>query len=512
MPPPAPREIELGDVWRPVRRRWWLVAATVVLLVGFAAASSVLSEDRYRAEAEVLVGRPGEGRGDAVLNRELADQAEIAEGSAVVADATEELGYEPDVDAEARRESDLIVIAVRSEDPDAAAEAANAVADAYVERRRSGAADEGEVTPAAAVAQVSGLVEPRRADIEARIAEIDASIPSGGALDPALAEERDALAAELDELDGIDEALTDAQLGLTVLGSGADVTTRAEPPSIPESGGTLRNVAVAGVLGAILGALLALAVDRMVDTIGDEADAELVSGGLRVLGAVPRHPSLASAPGLAPSGSAVVEVHRGIGAALSTDEPSVVLLTSPDAGAGKTTTAANLAAALARTGARALAMDADLRRPGLARAIGVESTGGLAAALDGRALDELLVTAPGVPSLSVLPAGQAGPEAVERLGAPEARSLLRSLGERFGVVVVDTPPVNLTSDALYLSAAADAVVLVVRARHTKRKAVRKALGRLDQVGVEVRGVVVTDVREATEDLYYPASAREPTPV
>jgi len=79
-------------------------------------------------------------------------------------------------------------------------------------------------------------------------------------------------------------------------------------------------------------------------------------------------------------------------------------------------------------------------------------------------------------------------------------------------VVVDTPPVNLTSDALYLSAAADAVVLVVRARHTKRKAVRKALGRLDQVGVEVRGVVVTDVREATEDLYYPASAREPTPV
>lgn len=165
-----------------------------------------------------------------------------------------------------------------------------------------------------------------------------------------------------------------------------------------------------------------------------------------------------------------------------TDNLSVIAVTSPGVGDGKTTTAINLAGALAQgTDNSVLLVEADLRRPSIAELLGFTSSGiGLVdAILDPTlALSDIVQTRPPF-NLSVVLGGQTPPSPYEVLKLPRLGALLDEARERFDYIVLDTPPLVPVQDCRVLARWVDGVVLVVAADHTPRALLEAALDILD---------------------------------
>ena len=186
----------------------------------------------------------------------------------------------------------------------------------------------------------------------------------------------------------------------------------------------------------------------------------------------------------------------------------VVVVTSASAGEGKTTTAANLAAAFAQQGRRVVLIDADLRRARLHDVFGLGLEPGLTDILVGNATLEQGIRPSGIAGLSIIPAGTLPPNPLEFLGGERMHDLLGTLRERFDVVLIDTPPVLVTADAALMGVQADGVVLVVRAGKSERVAARHAVEQIVHLGGRLLGAVLNDPDARTPrygrygDYYY----------
>jgi len=190
---------------------------------------------------------------------------------------------------------------------------------------------------------------------------------------------------------------------------------------------------------------------------------------------------------------AVAEGYRGLCMALQFCRPDsvveTVLVTSPQPGEGKSTTAANLAVALAGTGRRTVLVDADLRRPSLHRKLGVARRPGLADMLF-EPTPEPVTMGTSVEGLDVITGGRPVATPSELLASHAFAALVSSLRERYDMVVIDAPPVLAATDAALLSALADATVLVVAAGRTRQPELSHACEVLEDVGAHVVGVVL----------------------
>jgi capsular exopolysaccharide synthesis family protein len=168
-----------------------------------------------------------------------------------------------------------------------------------------------------------------------------------------------------------------------------------------------------------------------------------------------------------------------------------IAVTSPAAGDGKTVTAINLAAALARgSEARVLLIDADLRRPSVARQLGMADADGqgLADLISGNTLSIEQVAHRIDPyTLWVVRAGSAQSSVHQLLRSPRLEQLLAHARQRFEYVVVDTPPLLPVFDSTLLARAMDGVLVVVSANRTPRKLLGEALNLLDPA--KVLGIV-----------------------
>jgi capsular exopolysaccharide synthesis family protein len=187
----------------------------------------------------------------------------------------------------------------------------------------------------------------------------------------------------------------------------------------------------------------------------------------------------------------------------------VVAITSPGLGEGRTTTAANLALTAAQEGRSAILVEADLRRPSLSRLLGLAPRPGLLEVLAGTA--ELGQAVARFSGLAVLCAGEAreepGGDAAGR--SPRAAGVMDALRAAYDHVYLDAPPAMAFADGDRLVAEADAVVLVVRAGITPRKAIRAAL---EALGERAAGIVVNDADPASgEGRWLHVEAEGPAP-
>ncbi|MCA1632239.1 MAG: polysaccharide biosynthesis tyrosine autokinase [Acidobacteria bacterium] len=183
--------------------------------------------------------------------------------------------------------------------------------------------------------------------------------------------------------------------------------------------------------------------------------------------------------------------------------PKTILITSSQPSEGKTTTAVNTAITLAQTGADVLIMDCDLRRPRVHANFGVPNARGLTNYLSGeRDLDTLVQTYDKLPNLKVLTSGPIPPNPAELLGSVEMRRLLTALSERFTHIVIDSPPAISFTDASILSTLVDGVMLVVHGGRSSRGLVRRAKQQLVDVGANIFGIVLNNVRLDSPDYYY----------
>ena len=169
----------------------------------------------------------------------------------------------------------------------------------------------------------------------------------------------------------------------------------------------------------------------------------------------------------------------------------IIAVTSPAAGEGKTLTSINLAGAMAReSDVRVLLIDADLRRPSVAKALGLTDgdVNGFADVIASETADLASAARPIAPfSLSVVPAGTPGPAIHKTLRSPRLEALLQNARKEYGVIIIDTPPLLPVFDSALLSRLVDGLLVVVAANQTPRKLLGEALNLVDPA--KVMGIV-----------------------
>src|SRR5208282_4561965 len=149
-----------------------------------------------------------------------------------------------------------------------------------------------------------------------------------------------------------------------------------------------------------------------------------------------------------------------------------------------------------------LIVDADLRRPSVAKTLGVSNEKGLSSFLTGaHSLDDVIVNYERVPNLWVLPAGPRPPDPAELLSSHMMEATLKGLLKRFTQIIIDSPPLLLVTDAVVLSALTDGVILVVASGTTARGALTRAHRILENAGSRVLGMVLNKV-DMRFDNYY----------
>jgi capsular exopolysaccharide synthesis family protein len=180
-----------------------------------------------------------------------------------------------------------------------------------------------------------------------------------------------------------------------------------------------------------------------------------------------------------------------------------IAVTSPIAGAGKSTTAANLAVAAAQSGTRVCLVDADLRKPVLHGTFGMPNSGGLAAILKGDLPFSSAVRDTGIPNLSLVVAGQRSETTQGLFTSERVQKLLTEANNHFDLVLYDTPPVLLVADAVHAVALCDGVILVVGWGSIPRSVLQRAVRQITQVKGEILGVLLNrvDLRRTDDDVY-----------
>jgi receptor protein-tyrosine kinase len=258
---------------------------------------------------------------------------------------------------------------------------------------------------------------------------------------------------------------------------------------------TLINLVVAGLLGLLLGVALAVARDLLDNSVSSADDVEkildrpvLTSVGHD--GEVAKHPLITDASSHAPRVEAFRLLRTNLQFLNLDRTPRSIVISSPLPGEGKTSTAVNLAIALAQTGRRVLLLDADLRRPKAAAMLGLERSVGFTTVLVGRAELKDAIQRHSGSGIHFLASGPIPPNPTEVLQSNTARGLLDRLAEMYDMVIIDTPPLLPVSDAAILARDVDGAILVVRHGKTSKEQVRQTGQRLSQVDARLLGVAV----------------------
>jgi polysaccharide biosynthesis transport protein len=288
-----------------------------------------------------------------------------------------------------------------------------------------------------------------------------------------------------------------SQVLLTASSPVGQVVVPAYLPVSPSSPDVQRNILLGLLLGLSLGVGFAFLAERLDERLRLRADVEETTGS-PLIARIPTATMAAHHLLILddPEGDAS-EAYRALRARVLYGATQlgtrVIMLTSVRPGEGKTTTAMNLAAALAQAGKRTVLVAADLRRPTVNEFFGVEERRGLTDALLRKFDPVSALMETRVEGLSVLPSGRKVENPAELLGSTGMADLTSRLAETSDFVIVDAPPVLGVSDAVSMASFMRCVLLVADARSSKRAAIAEAVLELRSVGAEVLGVVLTRV-------------------
>ncbi|NLN84177.1 MAG: CpsD/CapB family tyrosine-protein kinase [Firmicutes bacterium] len=178
---------------------------------------------------------------------------------------------------------------------------------------------------------------------------------------------------------------------------------------------------------------------------------------------------------------------------LSDHNRKEVVFTSAVSEEGKTTTCINMAITFAQTGSKVLIIDADMRKPRVHRLLKVPSSPGLSDRL-GNLTEQECIYATYQPNVFVMPAGTIPPNPAELLASATMQQLLEELNESFDHIFIDTPPVEVVTDAAVLASRLHGLILVARQDYSRKEIVQSAMDSLEQIGVGILGMLLTDVK------------------
>lgn len=279
----------------------------------------------------------------------------------------------------------------------------------------------------------------------------------------------------------------------------ATVVSVAAVPTVPTSPKVALNLALGALLGLLVGigqAIVRKGLDVRVRTGEDIAQVTDRS----VIARIPHDRTVSESPVAffsnpqSPRAEAYRRLRTNLRFLIFDEHNSCLVVTSSVVGEGKTTTALNIAIAIAEGGNSVLLIDADLRRPAVAEGLGLESAVGLTTVLLGRAQLRDAVQPVGHGDLDVLASGQLPPNPAEMLSSDAMQRLLTFATGQYDVVILDAPPLLPVTDAAVLSAMTAGVLLVVGADEVTKPQLREALAMIDQANGRTLGIVFNGER------------------
>ncbi|WP_051531652.1 GumC family protein [Sphingomonas sp. URHD0057] len=284
-----------------------------------------------------------------------------------------------------------------------------------------------------------------------------------------------------------------AEAGVTL--NNISIVDLAEPSSSPVSPNLMVNLALAGIVGAVLALLIVLGREMFNDRIRNPDEVER-RFGVPILGAVPKlGRRLSPVEALADDRSIITEPYQAVRAAIDLAQaagpPSSLLISSSQKGEGKSTTALAIARSSAASGRRVLLIDGDMRNPSLHGFLNASLDPGLADVLEGSShFDDQLVQHTDIENLDLLSAGRPKASPAQLLSGTRFRDLLQQARGRYDQVIIDTPPILGLADTLEMAAVTEQTILVVGCDRAHRRAVKESLKRLTAVRADILGSVL----------------------
>ncbi len=512
----AGEELILPDIFRVIwRRKWYALAPLLVALVAGILVTGMVTPV-YRAEitlqvnAAVIRPQDMDPFSGLFLSREAVPTfVQLANTPSILDQVAANLGVGRNVQslgkvtASQLHGTEFFVVIVENTNPQFAVEVANEVAEVleleseFEWQRRAATA---EAIQQAQLGQLQEKIQSVRAALAAANDQQDAQMQ---ALELGQYESRYAAAMN---------SLQDYQMAATRINNVLTVRSPAVMPTKPAYPRPFLMVTVALSVGVAVGLGLVYLLEQMDNKVKSPKQIARILG-VPVIGALPVLPkgqesgrafdpiTIKSDPMLEPYHL----LRTNLRFAWADNTPKTVMVTSAEMGEGKTTVLANLGVALAITGKRVILVDADLRRPQLHRRFGLERHHGLAELLDQDGPEpESSLKLTGLANLRLLTAGRVpeGSNPAVLLASDRMNLVLRRLREGADVVLIDTPPVLYSSDALSLMSLMDQVLLVIWSGMLRSETVhrvRDVMGMVDAKHVEV---VLNRVRKETDAYAY----------
>ncbi len=506
--------MELGRYFDVVKRWWWLIVVSVALAAG---ASYVYSERQpriYASRTTLMVGTSIQSSNpdlrDLGLSRTLAEiYGQLVLRKPITQAVIDKLGLDMSpsqlsgmINTKVIPDAQLLEITVLDVHPQRAQILADAVARELILQSPTEAKEQ-QATRQFIYSQLQEL-QDKIEEVSRQIKEIEDSMLSmTSAADIAEAKSR---LSELQALKSNYQANYTGLLGY-LSDSSINTLTIVEPATIstkPVAPNVKKNVLIAAIAGLALSVSAVLLLEFASDTLTWHAKGVQTVVGVPILGALGKLPPssdklIARADLWSPEADAIRNMRTNIFLSMRDRNIRTLLITSPEMGAGKTLTAANLAAITASGGSPAILVDADLRKPSIHELFDLPNLLGLADVLAAseETFDETLdkaLQSVDIANLWVLPAGKVPIDPTLLLGSSNLTWLIERLQERAGLVVFDCGPVLLHPDSAILATRVDASLLVVRHDQSSRRATQKAVDRFAALGLtNLVGVVFNGV-------------------
>ncbi len=494
--PPA-QEKGLAGYVQTLRERLWLIVLAVVVTTGASILYVATASKTYEAESDILV-TPVPQQSDLLSSlgliqqsadpvREIETVARFIDTNEVAAQAQKkmppgipEAAETPQnlldhISTEPVADSNIVAVTAKASTADDAAELANVF--------------------------VSSAISYRTAQLHDRVATAAQGIEAQLKQNPPDARSLEAQLSQLNRLENSPDPTVQA-------------ATKAVPPTSPSSPRPVLSIAGGLLVGLVLGIGGAFAYQALDPRLSREEQLR-ARFRLPILARVPRESRAQRNQPISPEGLSpgATEAYRALRASLGKGRANdgraqAVLVTSPSASEGKTTTAINLAASLAVAGRNVILIDGDLRKPEVGPALGVESPQGLVAVLLGEAsLDDALVASPELPNLKLLLAEQTAPWTSEIFSLPTTQPLVDEARSRADFVVIDSSPLSEVIDALPLAEAVNTVLVVVKLGRTRMGQLTELGELMAENGIKPAGFAVVSAPKAARSDYHQYAGR-----
>lgn len=289
---------------------------------------------------------------------------------------------------------------------------------------------------------------------------------------------------------------------------------RALVPGVPVSPNLRVNITAAAILSLLIGLGLVFLIVFLDRSIKSTADAQQATGSA-VLGIIP----MLDQPDLADDSdqsrdlyvhqhptSRIAECCRSLRTNIlfsaADRQIKTIVVSSANPREGKTTSVIYLGTTMAQSGQKVLLIDTDMRRPRLHVSLKVSRQTGLSNLIVGDETYESVIRETEIPNLFVLPCGPLPPNPAEVLMTHRFEAVLAELGKRFDRIILDSPPMNVVTDAVVLSKLTDGVILVAHADKTLREELKRSAKQIKAVDGKIFGVIVNAIEPDQRSGYY----------